>query len=141
MLPLYIASIDVVIGKIAQMNRKSTNGTEGKLKPGPRVMASGPNSQIPSTIKRGRPKGRHISTSLVERHNLTIRMQLRRFTRLTNGFSKKFANLKAAVTLYCAHYNFCRVHSAIKKTPAMAAGLTDHPWSIEELLVAGYTSV
>ena len=83
-----------------------------------------------------------ISTSYVERQNLTVRMQSRRFTRLTNAFSKKLENHAAAVSLYVAHYNLCRVHEALspsarhQTTPVMALGLTDHPWSIGELLDA-----
>jgi len=75
-----------------------------------------------------------ISTSLVERQNLTLRMQQRRFTRLTNGFSKKLENHKAAVSLYVGHYNFCRVHETIQITPAMALGVSDHIWEIGELI-------
>ena len=78
----------------------------------------------------------HISTSFVERQNLTMRQQMRRFTRLTLGFSKKLLNLKAAVSLHFAYYNFCRVHSSLRVTPAMEAGLTDHIWTIAELLSA-----
>ena len=80
-----------------------------------------------------------LSTSLrryVERQNLTMRMAIRRFTRLTNAFSKKLANLKAAVALHFAYYNFCRVHSSIRVTPAMQAGLTDHVGELRELLAA-----
>ncbi len=77
-----------------------------------------------------------ISTSYVERQNLTIRMQQRRFTRLTNAFSKKFENHCAAVALYAAHYNFCRVHETLRITPAMQLGVTDHIWSIGELIDA-----
>lgn len=84
----------------------------------------------------GSPDPKHISTSYVERHNLTIRMQLRRFTRLTNGFSKKRIYLEAAVALFMAHYNFCRVHQTLRVTPAMAAGLTDRVWSVSDLLTA-----
>ena len=87
-------------------------------------------------VKIGSPDFSRISTSHVERTNLSVRMHLRRFTRLTNAFSKKLDNLKAAVTLYVAFYNFCRVHQTVKATPAMAAGLTDHAWSITELLGA-----
>ena len=82
----------------------------------------------------GKPKIKNISTSYVERQNLTIRMQIRRFTRLTNAFSKKVDNLKAAVALHFAHYNFVRIHKSLRVTPAMAAGLTDHLWTIEELI-------
>jgi IS1 family transposase len=82
----------------------------------------------------GRPRASAISTSYVERQNLTMRMQMRRFTRLTNGFSKKLDSLKAQVALHFAHCNFVRVHQTLRVTPAMAAELTDHLWSLEELL-------
>lgn len=75
-----------------------------------------------------------ISTSYVERQNLSLRMGQRRFARLTNGFSKKLANHIAAVSLYVAHYNLCRVHEALRTTPAVAQGVADHVWSIGELL-------
>lgn len=75
-------------------------------------------------------------TSHVERQNLTIRMHIRRFTRLCNGFSKRLPHHKAAVALHMAFYNFCRPHEALRVTPAMEAGLTDHVWSIEELVAA-----
>jgi IS1 family transposase len=82
----------------------------------------------------GNPDPRHISTSFVERQNLTMRMPMRRFTRLTDGFSKKFENHCYAVALHYAYYNFCRVHQTLRVTPAMEAKLTDHVWPIEELL-------
>ncbi len=82
----------------------------------------------------GTPDPDHISTSYVERQNLSMRMGMRRFTRLTNGFSKKLENHGHAVALYFMHYNFCRVHKTLRVTPAMEAGLTDHVWTIEELL-------
>ena len=75
-----------------------------------------------------------MSTSFVERQNLTMRMAIRRFTRLTNAFSKKLDNLKAACALHFAHYNFCRIHQTLRVTPAMEAGLTDHTWTTEELV-------
>jgi len=81
----------------------------------------------------GDPEPRFISTSMVERNNLTMRMQMRRFTRLTNGFSKKLANLKAALALHFAWYNFVRVHSTLRVTPAMEAGITDHAWDLRDL--------
>jgi hypothetical protein len=77
-----------------------------------------------------------ISTSYVERGNLSVRMGSRRFTRLTNAFSKKLTNHVAAVSLYVAHFNLCRVHEALRITPAMAMGVTDHVWSIGELVDA-----
>ena len=82
----------------------------------------------------GKPE--HISTSFIERQNLTLRMQQRRFTRLTNAFSKNFENHCAAVALYVMHYNFCRVHEALRVTPAMHLGVTDHVWTISELVAA-----
>src|ERR1039457_6590513 len=81
----------------------------------------------------GNPDAKHISTSYVERQNLSMRMGMRRFTRLTNGFSKKFENHGHQVALYFFHYNFCRVHKSLRVTPAMEAGLTDHVWTLEEL--------
>ena len=66
--------------------------------------------------------------------NLSIRMAIRRMTRLTNGFSKKWQNHEAHLALYFLYYDFCRVHATLKTTPAVAAGLTDHPWSVEDLL-------
>jgi IS1 family transposase len=82
----------------------------------------------------GQPDPSLISTSHIERQNLTMRMQLRRFTRLTNGFSKKLDNLKASLSLYFAWYNFCRVHSTLRVTPAMAANVSDRVWDLTELV-------
>jgi IS1 family transposase len=93
-------------------------------------------TEVISKVRDGRPDPEHISTSHVERSNLSLRMHLRRFTRLTNAYSKKLENLKAAVTLYFAWYNFVRVHQTHRLTPAMEAGLTDHVWTIAELLGA-----
>jgi hypothetical protein len=92
--------------------------------------------EVISKVRTGDPDPEHISTSYVERQNLTMRMAIRRFTRLTNAFSKKLLNLKAAVALHFAYYNFCRVHSSLRVTPAMQAGLTDHVWELKELLAA-----
>ncbi len=89
-----------------------------------------------STPITGNPDPRHICTSYVERQNLTIRMMCRRFTRLTNAFSKKLANLKAALALHFAYYNFCRIHATLRITPAMAAGITDRVWGLGELLTS-----
>ena len=81
----------------------------------------------------GDPDPKHVSTSFVERQNLTMRMSMRRFTRLTNAFSKKIENHAAAVALHFIHYNFARVHKTLRITPAMAAGISDHVWSYEEI--------
>jgi len=84
----------------------------------------------------GNPDPEKTCTSHIERQNLTVRMSMRRMTRLTNAFSKKWENHKAAYALYFAHYNFCRVHSTLRVTPAMEAGIAGHIWSIKELLDA-----
>ncbi len=83
---------------------------------------------------QGNPDPRHVSTSYVERANLTMRMGMRRFTRLTNAFSKKLANHAAMIALFFMHYNFCRIHQTLRITPAMAAGVSDHVWEIGELV-------
>jgi IS1 family transposase len=88
-----------------------------------------------SSVVTGKPDPAHISTSYVERQNLTMRMSMRRFTRLTNAFSKKVENLTAAVSLHFFHYNFCRPHQTLGgKTPAEAAGVADHRWTVAEII-------
>jgi len=82
----------------------------------------------------GKPKRQNICTSYVERQNLTIRMQMRRFTRLTNAFSKKLENLKLALALHFFYYNFMRIHQTLRITPAMECRITDHIWKWEEIL-------
>ena len=82
----------------------------------------------------GNPDPERICTSIVERSNLSIRMGTRRFTRLTNAFSKKWENHWSAVVLWFAFYNFCRVHKSLRVTPAMEAGITDHVWDVKELV-------
>jgi IS1 family transposase len=91
-------------------------------------------AEVISRVMEGRPDEDRICTSHVERQNLTMRMAMRRFTRLTNAFSKKLTNLKAACALHFAHYNFCRVHSSLRVTPAMAAGVTKEIWPLGALL-------
>jgi hypothetical protein len=85
-------------------------------------------------IISGSPDHNHVSTSYAERQNLTMRMSMRRFTRLTNGFSKKLENHEHALALYFMYYNFCRIHQTLRVTPAMEADVTDHVWSIEEII-------
>jgi IS1 family transposase len=89
---------------------------------------------VRTAVLQGSPNPKHISTSFVERQNLTMRMSMRRFTRLTNAFSKKLENHEAAIALHYMHYNFCRIHKTLRVTPAMEAGLTEHVWAIEELV-------
>ncbi len=87
-----------------------------------------------TAILLGDPEPTHISTSFVERQNLTMRMSMRRFTRLTNGFSKKVENHEAAVALHFMYYNFARIHQTLRITPAMAAGISQHVWSFQEIV-------
>ncbi|MCY1670446.1 IS1 family transposase [Novosphingobium sp. SL115] len=89
---------------------------------------------IKKVRREGNPDIAHVSTSHVERMNLSIRMQNRRFTRLTNAFSKKLDNHIHALALYFAFYNFCRIHKTLRVTPAMAAGITDHLWSLDDIV-------
>jgi IS1 family transposase len=86
-------------------------------------------------VVSGDPDPKHVSTSYVERHNLSMRMGMRRFTRLTNAFSKKVQNHEAMVAIYAVHYNFARIHKTLRITPSMAAGLSDHVWSLEEIVM------
>ena len=106
---------------------------------GPEVGPNGrysPSACIGARIspQSGKPDPKHVSTSYVERQNLTMRMGMRRFTRLTNGFSKKIDNHEAAIALHFMHYNFCRIHKTLRVTPAMEAGVADHVWELEELI-------
>jgi hypothetical protein len=89
---------------------------------------------VSSNTISGDPDPKHVSTSYVERQNLTMRMSMRRFTRLTNAFSKKLENHAAMVALYFMYYNFGRVHQTLRVTPAMEAGIADHIWSIAEIV-------
>ena len=103
--------------------------TEGENRYSPPVCIAAEKSRV-----TGNPDPRHVSTSYVERQNLTMRMNLRRFTRLTNAFSKKLENHFCAVSLHFMYYNFCRVHQTLKTTPAAAAGVADHVWTVEEIV-------
>ena len=100
---------------------------KGRYSPPPPV-------SVTKEVIRGNPYNRHISTSFVERQNLTMRMSMRRFTRLTNGFSKKVENHAAAVAVHFLHYNSARIHKTLRVTPAMEAGLANHVWIIEEMI-------
>lgn len=86
------------------------------------------------TVVSGSPDFKHVSTSHTERQNLTMRMSMRRFTRLTNAFSKKLENHEAAIALHYMHYNFARIHQTLRVTPAMEAGISDHVWTLEEIV-------
>ena len=91
-----------------------------------------------TVIGIGQPDPKRICTSHIERQNLSMRMGIRRFTRLTNAFSKKWENHWAAVAVWFAFYNFCRIHRSLRITPAMAAGITDHVWDLKELVSSLY---
>lgn len=132
----YIDAIDQAFGvdvDYAQVKKQCEGAT---LEPGQPRFVPGAVYGVTKRAVVGQPNLRVSTTNHVERQNLTMRMSMRRFTRQCNGFSKKLRNLRAAVALHFAHYNLCRVHEAIRVTPAMEAGLTDHVWSIEELIVA-----
>ena len=118
---------DVDYAQLIKVYGKETRDGEQRYSP-PSIQ------DIISKIITGSPDTKKISTSYIERQNLTVRMQLRRFTRLTNAFSKKLDNLKAALALHFAHYNFMRVHKTLSVTPAMEAKITDHIWVWDEIL-------
>lgn len=105
----------------------STNPQAGRYSPPPCI-------GVKSEVHCGWPERKHVSTSYVERQNLTMRMQMRRFTRLTNAFSKKIENLAHNLAIHYMHYNFCRVHQTLRVTPAMQAKIADHVWEIEDLV-------
>ena len=128
----YLTAVEEVFGSdvdYAMLVKLYGEDTAGEKRYSPPVCLAAAKTPI-----TGSPDPEHVSTSYVERQNLTMRMQMRRFTRLTNAFSKKLRNLKAAVALHFAYYNFCRVHQSLEVTPAMEAGLTDHVWELGELL-------
>ncbi len=132
-LPAYNHAVGVAFGAgidFAQLIKKYgasyDRGPERKYSPGVCLGAD----KVPL---RGKPDAQHISTSYVERQNLTMRMSMRRFTRLTNAFSKKIDNHCAALALYFFHYNFCRQHKSLRVSPAMAAGITDELLDMEHL--------
>ncbi|MGA2182814.1 MAG: IS1 family transposase [Bryobacteraceae bacterium] len=129
----YKSAISTTLGHrvdFAQLIKVYRAPSEGEARYSPAEVAS---TEVVPVI--GQPDPERICTSIVERQNLTIRMGMRRLTRLTNAFSKKWENLWAAYCLHFAYYNFCRIHKSLRITPAMEAGLTDHVWEIGELLV------
>jgi len=89
---------------------------------------------VEKTVVSGNPRMSDISTSFVERQNLTMRMHVRRLTRLTHAFSKKLENFRAAVALYFVYYNFVKIHKTLRTTPAMAAGVADSQWSVADIV-------
>ena len=128
----YLAAVDGVFGAdidYATLTKIYGNDPDGEKRYSPAKCLG-----IKCDIVSGDPDPSHISTSYVERQNLTMRMSMRRFTRLTNAFSKKVENHAAAVALYFMFYNFARVHQTLRVTPAMEAGVSDHVWSIEKIV-------
>jgi transposase-like protein/IS1 family transposase len=115
----------------AQLVKVYASSTDGEQRYSPAEVVDA----VPEVVM-GNPDPDFICTSHIERQNLSIRMGMRRMTRLTNGFSKKWENLQAAYSLWFAYYNFCRKHQTLRVTPAMEIGLTDHVWSIGELLAS-----
>jgi IS1 family transposase len=130
-LAAYLAAVDGAFGADIDYGQivKSYEGAHGTGRYSPPQISS-----VERYVISGEPEFAEISTSYVERQNLTMRMQMRRFTRLTNAFSKKVENLKAAVALHFAHYNFVRIHQSLRVTPAMAAGVSSRVWSIGDLV-------
>jgi IS1 family transposase len=132
--PMYEATVGLAFGHEvdwAQIQKQyATPKESGKYSP---AVCTGTKRKV----RKGDPDPERISTSYVERQNLNMRMGMRRFTRLTNGFSRKVENLASAVSLHFMHHNFARPHGALKdpypRTPAMAAGVADHAWSLEEI--------
>jgi len=128
----YIPAVEQAFGRyvdFAQLIKifKSTPGGPGRYSPGEFCCTQ-------TEIRHGNPDPKHISTSYVERQNLTMRMSMRRFTRLTNAFSKKLDNHLHALALYFVFYNFCRIHKSLRVSPAMAAGVSGRLWSLEDVV-------
>ncbi|MGQ0614428.1 MAG: IS1 family transposase [Planctomycetaceae bacterium] len=132
-LKVYLEAVEAAFGgdidfaQLVKVYGPSGEGPEARYSPPACV---GCNAKLVS----GRPDWKHVSTSFVERQNLTMRMQMRRFTRLTNAFSKKVENLECAVALHFMVYNFARVHQTLRVTPAMAAGVTRRLWGVADIV-------
>jgi IS1 family transposase len=129
---MYLDAVESGFGKdvdFSQLIKLYGSDPEGEKRYSPAKCIGAKKERI-----RGNPDPDHVSTSYVERQNLTMRMSMRRFTRLTNAFSKKVENLSYAVALHFMYYNFCRVHQTLRVTPAMEVKVTDHVWTIEEML-------
>jgi IS1 family transposase len=129
---MYLTAVPDAFGEsvdYAQLVKVYGNDPEGQKRYSP--------AQCLGAIKQtviGTPDPKHVSTSYIERQNLTMRMSMRRFTRLTNAFSKKMENHVASIAMHCMYYNFCRIHQTLRVSPAMETGVTDRLWSIQDLL-------
>ena len=127
----YLNAVDAAFDRdidYAMLVKHYAASQEGETRYSPAVCTGGEKTEV-----RGRPDPEHISTSYVERQNLNMRMGMRRFTRLTNAFSKKVENHGHAIALFYMYYNFARIHQTLRVMPAMEAGVSDHVWSIEEI--------
>jgi IS1 family transposase len=122
---------DVDYAMLVKLYGPSADGTAGTAE---RKYSPGECTGTRKARITGKPDERHVSTSYVERQNLTMRMHMRRFTRLTNGFSKKVENHAHMVALHCVFYNFVRIHKTLRVTPAMAAGVTDRLWNVSDIV-------
>jgi IS1 family transposase len=133
-LKAYVEAVESAFGRdidFAQLVK--IYGSEGQPKSDSRRYSPSEFTGAEKTVKMGDPDMKHVSTSHVERQNLTMRMSMRRFTRLTNGFSKKVENLEHMVALHFMHYNFVRIHKSLHTTPALMAGVADKLWSIADI--------
>jgi IS1 family transposase len=127
---LYLTAVDKAFGTevdYAQLHKIFASEGTGRYSPAACIGCE-------SKIVSGDPDPKHINTAFVERQNLTMRMSIRRFTRLTNAFSKKAESHAAAIALHYMHYNFCRVHQTLRVTPAMEAGISKHVWGVHEIV-------
>ena len=134
----YIEAVDTIFGPgidYAQLVKSYKSDETGRIE---RRYSPGDFVNAVKMPIMGNPNLDTVSTSYVERQNLTMRMSMRRLTRLTNAFSKKWENMEKALTLHFAYYNFCRVHQSLRVTPAMEAGITNHIWTLDELVGATF---
>jgi IS1 family transposase len=133
----YLEAVESAFGSeidFAQLVKTYGDGSDGTNRKGPVKYSPARFRAARKTPVQGKPDMGGVSTSYVERQNLTMRMGMRRFTRLTNGFSKKLENHCHAVSLHFMYYNFCRIHQTLRITPTMAAGVTDHVWELREIV-------
>lgn len=129
----YLSAVEDAFG--AEVDYAQLIKIYGKASEGPEVRYSPAQCMgARKGLVTGNPEFKHVSTSFVERQNLTMRMSMKRFARLSNGFSKKVENHEHMLALHYMNYNFCRIHQTLRCSPAMAAGVTDHLWSLEELV-------
>lgn len=128
----YLTAVESVFGgdiDFAVLTKFYGNSNDAQSRYSPGVCID-----IQASAVTGSPDPKHISTSYVERQNLTMRMSMRRFTRLANAFSKKLENHMAAIALHFMYYNFCRIHQSLRMTPAMAAGVTNKLWDVADIV-------